>query len=627
MGIESGPNPDFLSEKYADLPGSKEVDRAVKKSRRSGEHPHSKDERVDAYLDRLEDISEDERGFSLLKHKILDRFTIDTEDEETLESLAEGLYESEKRIAIEQGRGGDIAKLGSTQEIVERYEPLIKEKAENQEKTLSSWLDYLQQNDAKQPMWFRYFAVRNLQKMGTLDKEKLTYSKRTPKTIAAFPELNSESLGWVYKRLAGLDMEDSIDPNDPQAAEKQEHLDKLLKGKDFAGLYAFAQVETAGRLNRETVEGEWKKYDQGSDYRVLEGELKGKGTGWCTAEGSAQGQLENGDFYVYYSKGSDGKYTEPRVAIRMEGDNVGEVRGVNYRQELEPDLIDIAEKQYHGLPGGEIYDKKSADMKMVTSLVQKQAKGESFAKDDLIFLYEINSSIEGFGYEKDPRIIELRKTRNPQEDAPIVFECEPQEIAWGQEQINENTEAYIGPLFNGIFTRLSNLEHLFTAFPEGIIRRSELEIGGKTEKELEDELLNKGFKIGDYAKDMLHSPDFTTLQTSEEIKTIRLKVRDLGFKSSATVDQIYTKAQELGLELCPAETGPYERLKNIDQPMNEWYNIAMKQIADRDGDSNVFNVMRSTHGSWLSRNWAKPDVRWDPGNELMFRLPQVALDS
>ncbi len=413
----------FLQKKYPDLPGSKPVESAVKKARASGKKIHDNPERVGAYMERLEKITENERGFSKLKHMVLNRFAIDARDEDTLNKIAEGLYESEKRIAIEQGRGADIERLESEHDVIRRYKPLILEKAEIQRKTLSSWLDYLQENDAKQPAWFRYFVVRSLEKMGTLDKEKITYSKRTPSTIAPFPELNSEALGWVYKRL-----DEGIDPEDAKDEEKRKRLEALIQSKDFAKLYAFAQIETAGKFNRETIEGAWKKYDQGSDFRLLEKDLKGKGTGWCTAEGSAEGQLQAGDFLVYYSKGSSGAFTEPRVAIRMEGENVGEVRGVNPKQEIEDELVDIAQKQYHNLPGGESYDKKATDMKTLTHLVKKQEKGQPFSKDDLRFLYELDAPIEGFGYEADPRVEELRSRRNTRHDLAIIFDCTEKEL-------------------------------------------------------------------------------------------------------------------------------------------------------------------------------------------------------
>ena len=262
-------------------------------------------------------------------------------------------------------------------------------------------------------------------------------------------------------------------------------------------------------------------------------------------------------------------------------------------------------------------------MKTLTVIENKIKANKALSKDELIFLYEINSKIEGFGYQTDPRIKELRNERNPKEDATVVFDCvnEPNRIAWNYEEVNKNTKAYIGPLFPGIFKKLSHLEHIYTSFPEGKIRRANVEIGGKDAKQLEEELVKAGYRISDYAKHMLNSKDFTTSKKPEQIKTVRLKVRDLFSDNFLhTTDDIYKKAEEMGLELCPAEVGPQYRLQYTNQPMNEWFRIAMKQISDSDRDPHVFGLERTSDGVWLHDGWAKPARKWDPDDEFVFRL-------
>ena len=54
---------------------------------------------------------------------------------------------------------------------------------------------------------------------------------------------------------------------------------------------------------KENIQGEWIKYEQGSDAKPLYESLQGHGTGWCTAgESTAETQLKAGDFYVFYTK-------------------------------------------------------------------------------------------------------------------------------------------------------------------------------------------------------------------------------------------------------------------------------------------------------------------------------------
>jgi len=233
-------NPNFLDKKYPDLTGSNPVERAVRKARQDPERkstPHARDERIQAYINRIDKIVEDERGWELLRGKIIREFVIDTEDEDALTKIAHGLYESEKRIAIEQGRGAEVGQMErqDDQTIIDKYKTLVHEKRDIQEKSLQTWLDYLHQNDAEYPTWFRYFVVRNLEKMGSLNKEKGEYTKRTDYTIAPFPEINSEALGFVYRMLTtGIGHQEFTDES-----EKREELAKIIAKKDFIKLYTF----------------------------------------------------------------------------------------------------------------------------------------------------------------------------------------------------------------------------------------------------------------------------------------------------------------------------------------------------------------------------------------------------
>ena len=142
----------------------------------------------------------------------------------------------------------------------------------------------------------------------------------------------------------------------------------------------------------------------------------------------------------------------------------------------------------------------------------------------------------------------------------------------------------------------------------------------KTKGELEAEMKRQNIQINSYAQSMLNSKDFTTAKKAEPTDLVRLKVRDFGFNGNPTTDEIYAKAKQLGLELCPAEVGPQYRLQYTDQPTNEYLYIGMKQIADSNGDPDVFELKRGDAELWLSHNWAKPTSKWNPVCEFVFRL-------
>ena len=600
--------------KNPELQTSEEVQDAVEKQERLEEEkvPNNPTERIEAYMDRLENIFLNpdervrERNLEMFRDKIYDAFIIKKEN------FPESYFELQQRIARERGQ--------AVEEIPDNVrEQMMDVAIEDQRASLDAWMDYLTSDDAMYPAWFKYFVWKNITKLSQFDKERGEFKKRTDSTVAPYPDIYREPLAQIADIYLKV-KEDNRNLKEPEVRE--------AFSKKFPALYAelISKSLAASMENREEVKGEWKKYQQGQsgDADQLFESLEGKGTGWCTAgKSTAETQIENGDFYVYYTNDSNGEPTQPRLAIRMEGDNrIGEVRGILPHQGVEPIMQEALDAKLQDFGGeADAYRKKSGDMKILTALDQKREQEEPFTKDDLVFLYEINSSIEGFGYQTDPRIAELRKGRNAEEDMLVIFDCTKEEIAHVPSQITKDTKAYVGQLEPGIFQKLpEGLEHVYTSFPEKKIRRENIEIGGKTAEQLIAEMEAAHINISDYAKSMMENRDFVPGKNREEATLIRLTVADLGFKTSATTDQIYERAQILGLELCPPDTGPNYRLKYKNKPLNEWIRIGMKQIADSGGYPYVFRLGRDDVGLWLYSHWAEPGREWGPAHMFVFRL-------
>lgn len=600
--------------KSPELQTSPEVNRAVvREERQTGEKmPNDPSERIEAYMDRLENVflnpdeKKRERNLEMFRDKIYDAFIIKKEN------FPESYFELQKRIARERGQ--------AVEEIPDNVrEQMMDVAIEDQRASLNAWMEYLTSDDAMYPAWFKYFVWKNITKLSQFDKERGEFKKRTDSTVAPYPDIYREPLAQIADIYFKV-KEDNKNLKEPEVRE--------AFSQKFPSLYAelISKSLAASMENREEVKGEWKKYQQGQsgDAEQLFESLEGKGTGWCTAgKSTAETQIENGDFYVYYTNDSNGEPTQPRLAIRMEGDNrIGEVRGILPHQGVEPIMQEALDEKLQDFgTEADAYRKKSGDMKILTALDQKREQEEPFTKDDLVFLYEINSSIEGFGYQTDPRIAELRAGRNTEEDMLVIFACTKEEIAHVPSQITKDTKAYVGQLEPGIFQRLpEGLEHVYTSFPDKKIRRENVEIGGKTAEQLIAEMEAAHINISDYAKSMMKNRDFIPGKKREEATLIRLTVADLGFKTSATTDQIYERAQTLGLELCPPDTGPNYRLKYRNQPLNEWVRIGMKQIADSGGYPFVFRLVRDGDGLWLDNYWATPGLEWHPDSEFAFRL-------
>ena len=603
-------NLDFLKNKY-NLHNTEEVEKATKRTeKRTGEKvPQNPKDQIQNYLDRFTEIIERkepgkrERGIEAIKSVIDDKYIIKPEE------IPESYYENQRRIAREQGHGD----VEITDEARSQLQEVI---IKDQKDSLDNWIDYLSSKDATYPDWLKYFAIRNLLGMGEYDKEKKQFTKRSKGTVKPFPDINREALAYV---LDAVEKKHKGIPND-----KDPEFQALLQGENFAKLYAWAidKATPESEKGLTNIKGEWVKYRQGKDHMPLVESLQGHGTGWCTAgESTAKAQLEGGDFYVYYSEDKNGKSNVPRAAIRMQGNEIGEVRGIGADQNLDPYIGDVVKKKLTEFPDGQKYEKKEANMKLLTQIDNKTKLKQPLTKDELLFLYEVNTKIEGFGYQRDPRIEEIISQRNPKEDAPIVFECEPNQIAYSEKEISKNTKAYIGPLFKGIFQK--NIERIGTSFPEGMIKKMEAEIGGKNKKELEKELKENKVWISDYAKSMMDNSDFTTSKKLEQLNLARITVKSLGFPNGATTDEIYKKAEELGLELCPAEVGPQLRLQYLDQPNGEYIFIGMKQISDSDGYPDVFGVSRYDGGLLrLFGYLARPGHGWDGRSGFVFRMPR-----
>lgn len=659
---EANTGPEFLQQKYQLNKDPGVTVAARRHEQRTGEVVDQGDfsTRIQNYLNRLDaiinppklesrdDFDRKERNLSIIKQSLYRNFVTTPED------IPESYYDSIKRRHKEEGHG-DI-------EIPDDYrQEFAQTIIEDQKRSLDLWVDYLASGDAKYPDWLKYFAFRSVLRMGNYDKSKEVFNERTKgkKTTAPFPELNREALAIVLGDLEKKYSDEKAKPNgsradfeftgryDISAEVKQKYL-KALENKNFSQLYALAIEEfkpIAEELLKNT-EGKWVKYLKESDPKQLVSSIANYGTGWCLrGEAMAQRYLvrDKNDLHIYYSKDQEGKPVVPRVVIVInQSGNITEVRGVATQENLDSyigNVVDAKLSEPEFEKEGRAFKKKSADMRTLTVIDGKVKSGQELTGGDLTFLYEIDSPVEGFGYNRDPRIAELRSQRNLAEDMPIVFGCERNQIVHTIREIRSDTKAYVGPLEPDIFDKLQdqNIEHVYTSFPEGKIRIEDLAIGGRPKKQLREDLRHGNIQVSPYVEDQIKHPDFTTLPTSEVIKTVRLRVRDLGFKNGATTADIigtendvdeygkpapFTKGRmtQLGLALCLPEVGIYQRLKDANQPLGNWYYIAMKPIPDRGGYPDVFILGRYEDGTWLDRPWARPGHGWDPEAQFVFGL-------
>ena len=622
-------NPDFLKQKY-DLHNAPEVEQAAGRTEmRTGERvPQNPQDRIQNYLDRFkqiverEDLAEREQGIEAFKRVLHNKFVIQPDD------IPESTFLLEQRIAREQGYGD----VEITEEFKEQKTAQI---IRNQTQSLDKWVNYLSSPDASvYPDWAKYWAFRSMLEMGKLQKqedehgkEAARFQKRTTDTIASFPPLNPRALALAIGVLRSRLAEKVKSKQERQPVENKSvkltdpEFQNLLSTENFSKIYTQFLIELPEYSTEglQEIRGQWVKYPQGSEAALLVKSLEGYPLEWCTASDidTAQTQLKGGDFYVYYSINESGEAKIPRLAIRMQGEQIAEdPRGIAPDQNLDPYIVPVLEEKLKDFgPESDAYKKKSADMKQLTAIERKMHNAQPLTKTELVFLYEMERPIEGFGYPQDgkcsdPRIKELRDQRNPREDAPIILEVKPDQIAWSQEAISEATQAYIGPLFPGIFEL--SFEHLYTSFPESrIVQRSiKLGTGLKTAADFQQALAAVGDHINSWGNDIMGKPEFQAAVQKTEVDLVTLSVKGLGFPQGATREEIYIRAKELGLKLVPAEVGPQLRLEYQKQTNSEWPMDGKKHI-DSNGYPFVWIVKRVDGGQrWLYGIYGRADDRW-----------------
>ncbi len=146
--------------------------------------------------------------------------------------------------------------------------------------------------------------------------------------------------------------------------------------------------------------------------------------------------------------------------------------------------------------------------------------------------------------------------------------------------------------------------------------------GFRTADDFRKALKDNGFNVSDWANDILGEPAFTVATEEIEVDLVKITVAEIGFKKGARRDQIYGRAKEIGLELCPSEVGPQLRLQYQDQPNGEWALIGMEPIADSGGRLCVFGVKRYGSSLWLDGDWGHPDFFWLPDDLWVFVFPR-----
>ena len=156
-------------------------------------------------------------------------------------------------------------------------------------------------------------------------------------------------------------------------------------------------------------------------------------------------------------------------------------------------------------------------------------------------------------------------------------------------------------------------------------------VGGLTKHQLLEALAKNTISMNTSAEMIFASDLFATSKTQSTITTVELTVRNLGFPQGATIAEIYERAKQLALNLCPLELGPHLRLQYLDQPEGHIgkpvrkhqapygsITIASQILTNDDNFPKGFYLRRVEGVLWLRGYRSGPPHVWEEDDHFVF---------
>jgi RNA polymerase sigma factor (sigma-70 family) len=126
--------------------------------------------------------------------------------------------------------------------------------------------------------------------------------------------------------------------------------------------------------------------------------------------------------------------------------------------------------------------------------------------------------------------------------------------------------------------------------------------------DLLDTLMEEKFRVSIWSMQALENPDFPVVAEEIAVDIVVVSMLEMGFAEGelATLDAIYDRAKQMGLETCPVETAAQLRLQFLDQPdwttgerLGEFFVVSEPFVLTHDGFPKIFSVVRDDRFSHL----------------------------
>jgi hypothetical protein len=136
-----------------------------------------------------------------------------------------------------------------------------------------------------------------------------------------------------------------------------------------------------------------------------------------------------------------------------------------------------------------------------------------------------------------------------------------------------------------------------------------------------------GCGIGNSAEKILARPAFTVSAATTNVELFAVSAAELGFDAdTASLADIYVRAQWLGFGLAAAEIGPQLRLQYTDQPVGEFLIIAMNPIKTWEGEPVILTVANGGAGLMLIGQDGNADAQIPVLSRFLFARPSHGSD-
>jgi len=163
-------------------------------------------------------------------------------------------------------------------------------------------------------------------------------------------------------------------------------------------------------------------------------------------------------------------------------------------------------------------------------------------------------------------------------------------------------------------------EHIMTATLDRVSVWRQLTCRIRTGEDALIALRAQHIRLGKWALAIMQHPSFKGKLDVAPVELVQITTASLGYPDGGFLKQIYARARDLGLDLCPCTVGCELRLEYDNQPLGEELLVAMEPIPACRGELGIFWIGNDEKGPWLYERTGDFLGYWGPDTRWIFAL-------